>query len=180
MYPTNLRHHHGHFQVSSGTDADFTWSKQILDIKTLIAIPSYLWKVTTTITIVSGNRCTLRLFTWLIFLYIITTRMHSSRMRTARSSSHRGGGLVLIPLNFPLGCWPRPDPPQFPPLVWAWIWSPSISPLGVGLDLIPLNFPLGCGPGPDPPQFPPWVWAWQGGVSLAGGVSQHALRQTPP
>ena len=39
----------------------------------------------------------------------------------------------------------------------AWIWSPSISPLGVGLDLIPLNFPLGCGPGSDPPQFPPWV-----------------------
>ena len=60
--------------------------------------------------------------------------MHSSRMRTARSSSHhRGESLVLIPLNFPLG---------------------------VGLDLIPLNFPLGCGPGSDPPQFPPWVWAW--------------------
>ena len=87
------------------------------------------------------------------------TRMHSSRMRTARSSSRRGG-LVLIPLNFPLGCWPGPDPPQFPPWVWAWISSPSISPLGVGLDLIPLNFPLGCGPGSDPPQFPPWVWAW--------------------
>ena len=58
-----------------------------------------------------------------------------------------GGGLDLIPLNFPLGCGPGPDPPQFPPL-------------GVDLDLIPLNFPLGCGPGPDPPQFPPWVWAW--------------------
>ena len=42
----------------------------------------------------------------------------------------------------------------------AWIWSPSISPLGVGLDLIPLNSPLGCGPGSDPPQFPPWVWVW--------------------
>ena len=69
------------------------------------------------------------------------TRMHSSRMRTARSSSRRGGDLVLIPLNFPLG---------------------------VGLDLIPLKFPLGCGPGSDPPQFPPWVWAWRG-VSLAGG-----------
>ena len=70
-------------------------------------------------------------------------------MRTARSSSRRGGG----------GC-PGPDPPEFPPWVWAWIWSPLISPLGVGLDLIPLNFPLGCGPGSDPPQFPPWVWAW--------------------
>ena len=102
-------------------------------------------------------------------------------MRTAHSSSH-GGGLVLIPLNFPLGCWPGPDPPQFPPWVWAWIWSPSISPLGMGLDLIPLNFPLGVGmdliplnfplgygPGSDPPQFPPWLWAWRG-ASLAGGL----------
>ena len=99
----------------------------------------------------------------------------------------------------PVGCVPPaavvmggfgPDPPEFPPWmlawtwspwippwVWAWIWSPlgvgldlipSISPLGVGMDLTPLNFPLGCGPGPDPPQFPPWVWAWRG-VSLAGG-----------
>ena len=71
--------------------------------------------------------------------------MHSSRMRTARSSSHRGFG---------------PDPPQFPTWMLAWTWSPSISPLGVGLDLIPLNSPLGCGPGSDPSQFPPWVWAW--------------------
>ena len=83
--------------------------------------------------------------------------MHSSRMRTARSSSRhwKGGGS-------------GPALPEFPPWMWAWIWSPSISPLDVGLDLIPLNFPLGCGPGPDPPQFPPWVWAWRG-VSLAGG-----------
>ena len=90
-----------------------------------------------------------------------------------------GVGLDLIPLNFPLGCGPGSDPPEFPPWVWAWIWSPSISPLAVGLDLIPLNFPLGCGPGPDPPQFPPWVWAWRGSP-WQGGVSQHALRQTPP
>ena len=61
--------------------------------------------------------------------------------------SHLDVGLDLIPLNFPLGCGPGSDPPQFPPWVWAWIWSP-------------LNFPLGCGPGSDPPQFPPWVWAW--------------------
>ena len=53
------------------------------------------------------------------------TRMHSSRMRTGRSLTVcrslllRGGGLDLIPLNFPLGC---------------------------GLDLIPLNFPLGFWP----------------------------------
>ena len=66
-------------------------------------------------------------------------------MRTACSSSRQGGGvwspsisplgvgLDLIPLNFPLGCGPGPDPPQFLAWVWAWIWSPSISPLGVGL-----------------------------------------------
>ena len=41
-------------------------------------------------------------------------------MRTARSSSRRWGGLVLIPLNFPLGCGPEPDPPQFPPWVLVW------------------------------------------------------------
>ena len=64
------------------------------------------------------------------------------------SISPLGVGLDLIPLNFPLGCGPGPDPPQF-------------SPFGVGLDLIPLNFLLRCGPGPDPPQFPPWVWAWR-------------------
>ena len=64
-----------------------------------------------------------------------------------------------------LGGGPGSDPPQFPPWVCSWIWSPSISLLGVGLDLIPLNFPLGCGPGPDPPQFPPWVWAWGGVLS---------------
>ena len=70
--------------------------------------------------------------------------MHSSRMRTTRSSSHRGVG--------------------------AWTRSPSTSPLGVGLDLIPLNFPLVCGPGSDPLNFPlgggpgpdpPQVWAWR-------------------
>ena len=65
------------------------------------------------------------------------TRMHSSRMHTANSSSCRGGGGQG----------------------GGWTWSPSIAHLGVGLDLIPLNFPLGRGPGPDPPQFPPWVWA---------------------
>ena len=121
--------------------------------------------------------------------YLRETRMHSSRMHTAGSSScsGRGGvwswspwisplgmGLNLIPLNLPLGCGPGSDPPQFLPWVWAWIWSPLISPLGVGLDLIPLNFPLGCGSWPDPPQFSPWMWAWRGdllgrGVSLVGG-----------
>ena len=86
------------------------------------------------------------------------TRMHSSRMRTARSSSHRGGS-GPDPPEFPLGCGPGSDPPEFPPL-------------GVGLDLIPLNFPPGCRPRGGSP--------WQGvsleegllgrGVSLEGGL----------
>ena len=91
------------------------------------------------------------------------TRMHSSRMRTTRSSSRHGGVSTSppeqatpleqvppprqIPLNFLPGCGPGLDPPQLPPWVWAWTRSPSTSPLGVGLDQIPLNFPLGCGPG---------------------------------
>ena len=50
-----------------------------------------------------------------------STRMHSSRMRAARSSSRHAGVSThprsrhpppgQIPLNFPLGCGPGPDPP---------------------------------------------------------------------
>ena len=90
------------------------------------------------------------------------TRMHSSRMLTAHSSSRHGGLHTppgQIPLNFPLACAPGPDPPQLPPWLWAWTRSPSTSPLAVGLDQIPINFPLGCGSGPYP--LPPWVWAWK-------------------
>ena len=72
------------------------------------------------------------------------------------------GGLDLIPLNFPLGCGPGSDPPQFPPWVWDWrggLLLGGSSSWGVG------------------------VYSW--GVSPPGGyargvVSQHALRQTPP
>ena len=46
-------------------------------------------------------------------------------------------GLDLIPLNFPLGCGPGADPPQFPPWLWACTRSPSTSPLGVGLETPP-------------------------------------------
>ena len=96
------------------------------------------------------------------------------------SASREVGGLDLIPLNLPLGCGPGSDPPQFAPWVWAWILSPSISPLGVGLDLILLNFPLGCGPGGGLLRGPPF-WGglllggspWQGGLlgALLGGGS---------
>ena len=97
------------------------------------------------------------------------------------SASREVGGLDLIPLNLPLGCGPGSDPPQFAPWVWAWILSPSISPLGVGLDLILLNFPLGCGPGGGLLLRGPPFWGglllggspWQGGLlgALLGGGS---------
>ena len=78
------------------------------------------------------------------------TRMHSNRMRTSRSLtvcqslllgegghsiSPLGVGLDLIPLNFPLGCGPGPDPPQFPPWVWAWRGVPPS--WGVSLEGVP-------------------------------------------
>ena len=58
----------------------------------------------------------------------------------------------LIPLNFPLGCGPGSDPPQFPP--WVWAWRGCLF-LGGGVSLVGM--------------FP-----WQGvpplgGVSLTGG-----------
>ena len=107
------------------------------------------------------------------FLASNSTRMHSSRMRTACSSSRHGGGgcpnplarslstsplgvgLDQIPLNFPLGCGFGPDPPQLPPWVWAWTRSPSTSPLGVGLETPPLGQGTPLGPGVPQDQAPP-------------------------
>ena len=87
---------------------------------------------------------------FLINIFTLSTRMHSSRMCTAHSSSRHGGWVSTPPGKIPSNS----------PWVWAWTRSPSTSPLGCGPALDPLNFPLGCGPGPDPPQLPPWVWAW--------------------
>ena len=70
--------------------------------------------------------------------------MHSSRIRTARSSSHHGSGgwtWTRFPSTSLLGV----GLDQIPPT----------SPLSVGLDQIPLNFPLGCGPGDHRDQAPP-------------------------
>ena len=64
---------------------------------------------------------------------VLITRMHSSRMRTARSSSHHGGGRGEG-LNTP---WSRHPPEQAPPLAAGTPWSRH--PPGQ----IPLNFPLG-------------------------------------
>ena len=85
---------------------------------------------------------------------ISLTRMHSSRMRTVRSSSRPGCGPEdhppgcgpgdppqARPLNFPPGCGPGDPPPGQTPQL----------PLGVGLETppkaTPHNFPPGCGPG---------------------------------
>ena len=92
--------------------------------------------------------------------------MHSSRMRTAHSSSHHGGRLHTPWNRHPP--WSRHPPGQIPPTSSLGVGLdqiPSTSPLAVGLDQIPLNFPLGCRPGdppwPDPPKLLPWVWAWK-------------------
>ena len=85
----------------------------------------------------------------------LKTRMHSSRMHTACSSSHRGGGLTPLTRDWIItnaclhACW------DTPPWVWAWRppgCGPGDAPLGVGLET------------PTPgqtPQLPPWVWAWR-------------------
>ena len=65
------------------------------------------------------------------------------------STSPLALGLDQIPLNFPLGCGPRPDPPELPPWLWAWTRSPSISPLAVGLETPP--------PHDQAPPSPPWT-----------------------
>ena len=60
--------------------------------------------------------------------------MHSSRMRTGRSSSRLAGGDTL---NFPLGCGPGPDPPKLPPWLLAWRPPPrpkADTPLGPKAD----------------------------------------------
>ena len=76
------------------------------------------------------------------------TRMHSSRMRTARSSSRLLGGAGI------------PNPQVCPH--WVRVWRPPRS----GPGDPPCQLYPWCGPG-DPfpqgqtPQFPPWVWAWR-------------------
>ena len=101
--------------------------------------------------------------------------MHSSRMRTARSSSCLLGGVCLSACwdtpcgcgpGDPPGCGPEDNPPGCGPGDLPRP-DPSTSPLGVGLETPqarPLNFPLGVGletPPGQTPQLPPWVWAWR-------------------
>ena len=86
------------------------------------------------------------------------TRMHSNRMRTARSSSRLWGGGGGICLS---ACWGLDPPglgletpsarPPTPPCVWAWV-PPCPDPLpGVGLET-PQTPNLPPGPGPWHPQ----------------------------
>ena len=68
------------------------------------------------------------------------TRIHSSRIRTARSSSHGGSASVHAGIHPPLGVGLETPPGECletPPRVWA-CRPPQAR---------PLNFPLGCGPG---------------------------------
>ena len=65
------------------------------------------------------------------------TRMHSSRMRTAHSSSHLLGEGVSASVHAGI----------YTPWVWAWRSPPP----GVGLETPPSQTP----------KLPPWVWAWR-------------------
>ena len=75
-----------------------------------------------------------------------------------------GVGLDLIPLNFPLGCGPGPDPPQFLPWVWAWRGMPPS---------------WGLPPSGGSPSWgmPP---SGGGGFSLAGGGIPACTEADPP
>ena len=110
-----------------------------------------------------------------MLLYLVVTRMHSSRMRTICSSSLLLGGICLS------ACWdtlPGPgsgdplEPVPGHPSPWACTWTPP--PPGLGMDHpgVGLDTPR-CGPGHLPtcpgsehshppsqtPQPAPWVWA---------------------
>ena len=97
-------------------------------------------------------------------------RMHSSRMRTARSSSRLlgGGCLPQCMMGYPPGldtpqvwAW-RPSPIQPDPSTspWVWVWRPSCPApqLPPGCEpgdtppARPLNLPLGVGLEPPPPS----------------------------
>ena len=110
--------------------------------------------------------------------------MHSSRMRTARSSSHLLGAGVFASAHAGIPPGPGPRHPLSP---WVWAWRPPLarppnppgrgpldpsparpptSPLGVGLETPPSQTPQppGCGPGdpqPDPPTSSPQMWVWR-------------------
>ena len=106
--------------------------------------------------------------------------MHSSRMRTSRSSSHHGGSPHTPPGSRHLPPWEQtPTPLSRPPQVWAWRPPPrpdlSTSPLGVGLETTPQPDPSttpwvwAWKPPPSQiPQLPPWVWAWKPARHLVG------------
>ena len=81
------------------------------------------------------------------------TRMHSSRMHTAQSSSRRG-----VSASVHAGI----DTPQVwtwrPPWVWAWRHPPW----------------------PDPPQLSPWVWAWRPPPARSPSTSPWVWAWRPP
>ena len=105
---------------------------------------------------------------------LLVTRMHSSRMRTARSNSRWGVSTPPPPSRPPGAGTPRAGTPRCGPGDLSQSrHSPRCGP----------GDPLGCGPG-DPlgvgvetppgqtPQLPPWVWASK--------PTRHARIPPPP
>ena len=89
---------------------------------------------------------------YISWIFTLKTRMHSSRMRTARSSSRLLGEGVSASVHAGIHTRPR-----------VWAWRPS---LGVGLEtppsvsLDPWVWDLRPPPS-QTPQLPHWVWAWR-------------------
>ena len=83
----------------------------------------------------------------LLLLLLLITRMHSSRIRTTRSSCHLLGGVCLSACwDAPPGCGPGDPPsqtPQPPPRCGPGDppARPPTSPLGVGLETLPAPSP---------------------------------------
>ena len=104
-----------------------------------------------------GKRTFMFSFYFNFNINVLGTRMHSSRMSTAPSSSRllRGGCLPQCMLGYPPG---------------------------VGLEIplgVDLETPPGCGPGVptqgQTPQLPPWMWAWRPAMH-AGIPTPHCVQ----
>ena len=92
----------------------------------------------------------------LVVVILVKTRMHSSRMRTVRSSSPFAAGVfasmhawIHAPLALGQETAPPPGPGPGDPPSWVWAWRPA---LRRPPQPDPPNLPPGYGP-----RHPPWT-----------------------